>query len=195
MDKFSTLDKSEAISLLETRISSDLTDALGAYVEVKFNNSLHNIFVSDFDLIEDFIDYKDIKFEVYTEAYDILETSGSKILKAKSSLLRSNCRVTNQPDWGDVFIYMKGDSVPSYESLLQYIVSMRKENHFHEEICECIYQRLFNIFSPEDLLVGCLYTRRGGIDINPLRSSSVELLDRYFSDYLDLNNIYKTLRQ
>lgn len=195
MDRFSTLDKSEAISLLESRISRDLTDALGAYVEVKFNNSLHNIFVSDFDLIEDFIYYKDIKFEAYTEAYDILEKSDSKILKAKSSLLRSNCRVTNQPDWGDVFIYMKGEAVPSYESLLQYIVSMRKENHFHEEICECIYQRLFNIFSPEELLVGCLYTRRGGIDINPLRASSVELLDRYFSDYLDLNNIYKTLRQ
>jgi len=49
---------------------------------------------------------------------------------------------------------------------------MRKENHFHEEIAECIYKRLFDLLNPEELLVTCLYTRRGGIDINPTRVSS-----------------------
>ena len=61
-------------------------------------------------------------------------------------------------------------------SLLKYIVSFRDECHFHEEICETIYKRLYDIYNPEELCVTCLYARRGGIDINPTRASSVELL-------------------
>ena len=92
-------------------------------------------------------------------------------LKIHSTLLRSNCRVTNQPDWGDVYIHIKANKLPSKESLLQYIVSMRKEQHFHEEICENIYNDLYLQFNPTELLVQCLYTRRGGIDINPTSAS------------------------
>jgi 7-cyano-7-deazaguanine reductase len=53
---------------------------------------------------------------------------------------------------------------------------MRKENHFHEEICECIYKRLWDLLKPEELMVTCLYTRRGGIDINPTRASDYDVL-------------------
>jgi 7-cyano-7-deazaguanine reductase len=56
---------------------------------------------------------------------------------------------------------------------------MRKENHFHEEICECIYKRLWDLLQPEELLVACLYTRRGGIDINPVRASEWHLAYQY----------------
>jgi len=72
----------------------------------------------------------------------------------------------------------KREFLPSYESLLKYIVSMRRENHFHEEICECIYKRLLDAFIPLELFVACLYTRRGGIDINPVRASHTHLLNK-----------------
>jgi 7-cyano-7-deazaguanine reductase len=76
-----------------------------------------------------------------------------------------------------VYIHIKGEKAVTPESLLQYIVSMRKENHFHEEIAECIYKRLWDLLEPEELLVTCLYTRRGGIDINPTRASNYPLMN------------------
>ncbi len=100
-----------------------------------------------------------------------------RLLKVRTSLLRSNCRITNQPDWGDLFVLMKGGDLPGIDSLLRYVVSMRSENHFHEEIAEMIYVRLVE-FEPEELFVACMFTRRGGIDINPVRASSQELLRR-----------------
>ena len=91
---------------------------------------------------------------------------------------------------------MDSDYVPSLESLLQYIVSMRKENHFHEEICECIYKRLQDKFNPRSLLVACLYTRRGGIDINPVRASDAYPLGRYTHNLMAPGiRVKKTMRQ
>ena len=98
-------------------------------------------------------------------------------LNVMSSLLKSNCRVTSQPDWGDVFIHVEGFWLPKHKDLLEYIVSFRDENHFHEEICETIYKRLDNRFSPRELMVACLYTRRGGWDINPVRATDIQLID------------------
>ena len=92
-------------------------------------------------------------------------------------MLRSNCRVTNQPDWGDVYICIDGDKTITPESLAKYIVSHRQVSHFHEEICEMIFAHLTEAFKPEQLMVACLYTRRGGIDINPTRVSHVDLLN------------------
>jgi len=125
----------------------------------------------------------DLQFDVYTETPTLLEPTNtinsSQIVSRfyHSSLLKSNCRVTSQPDWGDVFIYMKGNHLPTKESLLKYIVSFRNENHFHEEICECIYKRLWSRFSPIELAVTCLYVRRGGWDINPHRCSHEHLMN------------------
>jgi 7-cyano-7-deazaguanine reductase len=93
-----------------------------------------------------------------------------------SALLKSNCRVTSQPDWGDVFItYTPGEHDVDEKSLLRYIISFRDECHFHEEICETIYKRLHDVLKPQELSVMCLYARRGGIDINPQRASSEAL--------------------
>ena len=115
------------------------------------------------------------------------------MLKVRSNLLRSNCRVTNQPDWGDVFISIKGEDIPSAESLAKYIVSHRTVSHFHEEICEMIYAHLSERFKPTDLMVACLYTRRGGIDINPIRASHNYLIPEFFTN--PEYTIRKTLRQ
>ena len=90
----------------------------------------------------------------------------------KYDSLRSNCRVTHQPDFGDVFIYYESKKVINYNSLVKYLISFRSEYHFHEECCEMIYKRLYDLLDSDDKLMVCaLYTRRGGIDISPVRYS------------------------
>lgn len=96
--------------------------------------------------------------------------------------LFSRCKVTKQPDHGDIYIYYHGDKKIDERSLLLYITSIRNECHFHEEICETVYKRLYDLLdSPTDLAVGCFYVRRGGIDINPMRASNKTLLDYLFN--------------
>jgi len=121
-----------------------------------------------------------IQFKRFTESPELLrsiETDTSHSYAFCSDLLRSNCRVTNQPDWGDLFVEMTTKHEIELGSVMEYLVSFRKENHFHEEVVEMIYKRFSDIFNPEKLMVAAMYTRRGGIDINPIRASHLELLD------------------
>lgn len=90
-----------------------------------------------------------------------------------SDLLKSNCPVTSQPDWGSVFIHYKGKKI-SRKGLLLYILSFRDINEFHESCAERIFTDIKRICSPESLTVQARYTRRGGIDINPLRTDCGE---------------------
>ena len=117
--------------------------------------------------------------DVYQETPDVLSVirhEDDQVSRYHSSLLKSNCRVTSQPDWGDVYIMYRGMRDVTPESMLKYIVSFRDECHFHEEICETIYKRLCDVLNPTELVVTCLYARRGGIDINPVRASSLKAL-------------------
>lgn len=121
-----------------------------------------------------------IQFIRFTESPELLrsiETDISHSYAFCSDLLRSNCRVTNQPDWGDLFVEITTKHEIELGSVMEYLVSFRKENHFHEEVVEMIYKRFSDIFNPEKLMVAAMYTRRGGIDINPIRASHLELLD------------------
>jgi len=161
----------------------------GLYYPPVFSNK-------DYPTLENFIDVTTIKAPFYTENPDILSAekiNESKVQRFHSALLKSNCRVTSQPDWGDVYIHYKGKYEINPTSLLQYIVSFRDECHFHEEICETIYMRIFRKFFPEELVVSCLYVRRGGIDINPTRSSNHSLLDKSLID--EFKYFTKTVRQ
>ncbi|RYF83796.1 MAG: NADPH-dependent 7-cyano-7-deazaguanine reductase QueF [Comamonadaceae bacterium] len=87
-----------------------------------------------------------------------------------SRLLKSNCRVTGQPDWGSVQIRYTGAPIDQ-AGLLRYIVSFRQHNEFHEPCCERIFQDIWQRCQPTRLAVYCRYTRRGGLDINPFRTS------------------------
>ena len=162
--------------LIEDRIAHDLSEAVGTDVTVYLGvGDIDTIkpISGDFVSLETYCKVHEMEFTDYNEHAGILEVVPSigRYERWRSHSLRSNCRVTNQPDWGDVYVHIKGDKAVTPESLLRYIVSMRKENHFHEEITECIYKRLWDLLQPEELLVVCLYTRRGGIDINPVRAS------------------------
>lgn len=89
-----------------------------------------------------------------------------------SHLLRSNCPVTGQPDWGTLFIRYQGKK-PCYRSILAYIISYRQHNGFHEQCVEQIYADLWRMLQPIQLMVYATYTRRGGLDINPCRVSDL----------------------
>ncbi|MGV3570001.1 MAG: NADPH-dependent 7-cyano-7-deazaguanine reductase QueF [Ramlibacter sp.] len=87
-----------------------------------------------------------------------------------SNLLKSNCLVTGQPDWGSIQIRYTGPQVEQ-GGLLQYLVSFRNHNEFHEQCVERIFMDLWRRCKPTKLAVYARYTRRGGLDINPLRTS------------------------
>lgn len=91
-----------------------------------------------------------------------------------SDLLRSNCPVTGQPDWGGVQIRYSGPQIDQ-AGLLKYIVSFRNHNEFHEQCVERIYMDIMARCKPAKLMVYARYTRRGGLDINPWRSSHPQL--------------------
>ncbi len=92
-----------------------------------------------------------------------------------SNLLKSNCLVTGQPDWGTVQISYTGRAIDQ-EGLLKYIVSFRNHNEFHEQCVERIFMDIWTRCQPTRLTVYARYTRRGGLDINPFRTSHPQAL-------------------
>ena len=190
----------ECISVIEARVKRDLDELLDTDTTVTFFSNEEEgtaLTFEDYTDLGDIVDLDQIDFTAFQSDASQLATEDtsevSKIIKLKSNLLRSNCRVTNQPDWGDVFIRMKGKKLPAADSLAKYIVSHRTVSHFHEEICEMIYKHLTDAFAPEELMVSCLYTRRGGLDINPIRASHSSLIPEFFTG--NEYRIAKTLRQ
>ena len=92
-----------------------------------------------------------------------------------SNLLKSNCLVTGQPDWGSVQISYSGAQI-NQEGLLQYLVSFRNHHEFHEQCVERIFMDVWSRCKPIKLSVYARYTRRGGLDINPFRTSYPQAL-------------------
>jgi|TARA_Y100001972_G_scaffold125548_1_gene176965 7-cyano-7-deazaguanine reductase len=189
----------DCISGIEATVKRDLDELLETNTTVSFYASDDETIPLSFEGYDDVggianldeIDFTSFKSDA--NQLEKQENSKSEELRYTSNLLRSNCRVTNQPDWGDVFIRMYGKDLPTAESLAKYIVSHRTVSHFHEEICEMIFAHLTEAFKPEQLMVACLYTRRGGIDINPIRATHQSLIPEFFTktEY----TIQKTLRQ
>jgi len=119
------------------------------------------------------LDRLDVECSRYTPAPELLtavfdEPPVTEVLT--SNLLKSNCLVTGQPDWGSVRISYSGPQI-NQEGLLQYIVSFRNHNEFHEQCVERIFMDVWTRCKPVKLTVYARYTRRGGLDINPFRTS------------------------
>ena len=193
----------DCISGIEARVKRDLDELLETNTTVSFYASEEEgealSFVNYTDL-GDIVNLDEIDFTAFKSDASQLESYKAKKvnlawpeLRLKSNLLRSNCRVTNQPDWGDVYIKIKGENLPTADSLAKYIVSHRTVSHFHEEICEMVYKHLTDAYQPEELMVACLYTRRGGLDINPVRASHNMLIPAMFEE--KEFRLAKTLRQ
>ena len=107
-----------------------------------------------------------------------LESSSTQPYSFYSNLLRSNCPVTNQPDWGSLAVSITSEKPVNEASMLRYILSFRQHNGFHEQCVEQIFADLSKHYEPSELMVRAWYTRRGGIDINPCRVSDMALLPK-----------------
>ena len=174
----------DCLKTCKTIIETDLSKKLKTPVTANFlsNNTNRIEIFQNFKNLMNFIDENSFKTELFKEAPEVLQTKQTNKQSEHFLMfdsLRSNCRVTHQPDFGDVFIYYKSMKHIDENSLVKYLTSFRTEYHFHEECCEMIYKRLIDLLDEEDKLFVCaLYTRRGGIDICPLRTNC-ELDDTY----------------
>ena len=159
---------------VEELMIADLSKTAGGKVRVRLLDS--DQFVTE--KLQSFpgqcIDGLDVAVKEYSLDPSLLENSIDSQQQVKeelhSHLLKSNCLVTNQPDWGSVLIRYHGSKIDP-EALLRYLISFRQHNEFHEQCVERIFVDLMRYCQPEKLTVYARYTRRGGLDINPFRSN------------------------
>ena len=157
-------------------ISHDLSDTAGARVSVRIEvfplptERDARPLIATFDGVS--LDRLDIECSHYTPAPQLLRTLNELPIEETlhSDLLKSNCLVTGQPDWGSVQIAYYGQPI-DHAGLLQYIVSFRNHNEFHEHCVERLFMDIWTRCEPTRLSVYARYTRRGGVDINPYRTS------------------------
>jgi len=161
-------------STLVAMLARDLSAAAGAEVAVTLHaadapgapaGALAGMSLDEQDLAIDC--YGPPRPEYLLTAADAAPVSETLV----SHLLRSNCPVTGQPDWGSVQIGYVGSPI-EHAGLLRYIVSFRKHNEFHEHCVERMFVDLMRRCAPSELSIHARYTRRGGLDINPFRSTS-----------------------
>jgi 7-cyano-7-deazaguanine reductase len=155
-------------------MGQDLSGAAGAPVTVRLIDEQGFAGETLGNLPGECLDDQDIAIEDYALEPGLLEGAADTALPVEedlhSHLLKSNCLVTDQPDWGSVLIRYRGGKIDRV-ALLRYLVSFRLHNEFHEQCVERIFTDLQRFCRPERLTVYARYTRRGGLDINPWRSN------------------------
>ncbi|ATQ84818.1 NADPH-dependent 7-cyano-7-deazaguanine reductase QueF [Moraxella osloensis] len=179
---FTEFDNQQAVkAAVEKDLSACLkTDVTLEIFEVNIANSLP-ISAPQGDCIDNALDNSGKKIAIVSDVDSSSLTvadqgaSDSQLQILHSHLLRSNCPVTNQPDWGTLEIQIDSQAIDR-AGLLEYILSFRQHNGFHEQCVEQIFSDLTQAFAPKTLMVRAWYTRRGGIDINPCRVSDISLL-------------------
>ena len=163
-----------AIGEVEELIAADLARAAGAPVEVRLTGSARFAGQTIATLPGRCLDGLDIEVSDYRLNPELLAGSvdSAQVVTEElhSDLLKSNCLVTSQPDWGSVLIRYRGPKIDE-AALLRYLISFRQHNEFHEQCVERIFVDLMRFCAPERLTVYARYTRRGGLDINPFRSN------------------------
>jgi 7-cyano-7-deazaguanine reductase len=179
----------EAINNYESRVEEDLTEALNTEIEVSFHPSgshltgqrpltgyvdLYNIICENEDSIE-ITDYEAKKSHLlFTKSDDETATFSYKVA---TNVLRSRCRHTKQKDTGSAYIYLQTRGAElSLVSLFKEIVALREVNEFHEFCAEKLYTAIMKSKFVTECVVTLLYSRRGSLDINPVRATREDLL-------------------
>ncbi|MBC3964835.1 NADPH-dependent 7-cyano-7-deazaguanine reductase QueF [Pseudomonas simiae] len=158
---------------LEAALRTDLSAAAGKPVSVRIRSLAEIEAEGVMALPGVCIDELDISVSNYEHPRpELLRCDDSCVVEESvhSHLLKSNCPVTSQPDWGSVVVEYRGSAL-DHASLLEYIVSFRQHSDFHEQCVERIFLDLQRLLKPEKLTVYARYVRRGGLDINPYRST------------------------
>lgn len=162
-------DFSELVAVLE----KDLSAAAGKFVGVRIR-SLAEVTAEGVAAAPGLcIDELDVAISNYEQPQpELLRCDATRVVEESlhSHLLKSNCPVTGQPDWGTLVVQYRGTAL-DHASLLAYLVSFRQHADFHEQCVERIFLDLHRLLKPELLTVYARYVRRGGLDINPYRSS------------------------
>lgn len=163
----------DSIGAVQDVLAADLSAAAGAPVSVALQD-LQTRPGREYGLpAGECLDQQDIDVSEYGPVPGQLSADASRHdddCLLYSHLLKSNCLVTGQPDWGTVFIRYSGPAIDR-EGLLRYIISFREHNEFHEQCVERIFNDILTHCAPASLAVWARYTRRGGLDINPFRTS------------------------
>jgi 7-cyano-7-deazaguanine reductase len=160
----------EALKML---LQQDLSAAAGANVHVVITMQEDFAKLQMGELDGQLLDRLDIEVDNYSPEPDILKANFDEQPVEEtlvSHLLKSNCLVTGQPDWGSVQITYAGPQIDQ-ESLLKYLIGFREHNEFHEQCVERIFTDILRQCKPQHLTVYARYTRRGGLDINPWRTN------------------------
>ena len=164
---------------VQTRLREDLSAAIWQDGAVMSSIGVQLVLPQDFDKepVHELdglnLDRLDLECSHYQPAPELLTAQSNEAPVTEtltSQLLKSNCLVTGQPDWGSVRISYTGPQIDQ-AGLLQYIVSFRNHNEFHEQCVERIFMDIWRACKPSKLEVYARYTRRGGVDINPWRTS------------------------
>ena len=158
---------------VQDRLTEDLSTAAQASVKVtvvELGQAGHSADIYQWNA--QCIDDLDIEVTQYQTDPNLLTIEEGEPVheRLSSHLLKSNCLVTGQPDWGSVLIEYRGPKI-NHESLLAYLISFRQHNEFHEQCVERIFVDLMAQCHCQELTVYARYVRRGGLDINPYRSS------------------------
>ena len=165
--------KFASIKEVEETIAKDLNQCASGQVSVKIHKLADYTNQPIMNFAGECIDEQEIQIDSYAFSNQYLENvAEGEIVEETlvSHLLKSNCLITSQPDWGSVQIHYIGKQL-NREKLLRYLVSFREHNEFHEQCVERIFTDLMQFAKPEKLTVYARYTRRGGLDINPFRSN------------------------
>ena len=165
--------KFASIEEVEETIAKDLNQCASGQVSVKIHKLADYTNQPIMNFAGDCIDEQEIQIDSYAFSNQYLENVAEGDIVEEtlvSHLLKSNCLITSQPDWGSVQIHYIGKQL-NREKLLRYLVSFREHNEFHEQCVERIFTDLMQFAKPEKLTVYARYARRGGLDINPFRSN------------------------
>ncbi|CDG85464.1 NADPH-dependent 7-cyano-7-deazaguanine reductase QueF [Janthinobacterium agaricidamnosum] len=154
-------------------LQQDLSKGFGAAVQIQLTlqEDFAKLEMGELDGV--LLDRLDIEVNQYRPSPQLLKAALDDAPvqeKLVSHLLKSNCLVTGQPDWGSVQIEYAGPQIDQ-ESLLRYLIGFREHNEFHEQCVERIFVDILRQCQPQKLAVYARYTRRGGLDINPWRSN------------------------
>ena len=157
---------------VQAQLSMDLSNAAGGKVEVSLLSPADFGREQIVELAGSSIDELDIEVDNYAPCPQLLHADAANVVSETlcSQLLKSNCLVTGQPDWGSVQISYTGPRIDR-EALLRYLIGFRQHNEFHEQCVERIFTDVLQACAPQRLTVYARYTRRGGLDINPWRSN------------------------
>jgi len=163
----------ESAEVLATMLRKDLSAVAGASVKVQLSSPAE-FGKLEFDELDGIsLDRLDLDTDIYEPAPSLLSANFSEPAVEEtvtSNLLKTNCPVTGQPDWGSLQIHYNGPQI-DHAGLLRYIISFRNHTGFHEQSVEQMFVDIQRQCRPTRLAIYARYTRRGGLDINPFRTN------------------------